>query len=144
MHARRTGVMAPKMIDLGLPISEPAFATGASIGAAVGWLARGVDLLALFDADRRPLPLSKIYVRPGQGKYGVGLICLRDVPVGARICRCYPDYSKTVATSSLRSLPPEVRSTIHEIWDCFDDPPGELLSRHRAFTAHVPSQDARN
>ena len=96
-------------------------------GALVGGLARGNDLRQLFDPDWRATPLSEIYVRPGKGRYGVGLICLRPVPKDARICKCFPVYSKETSIKSLDSVPLEVRETLHEMWDCFNDPPGKCL-----------------
>lgn len=97
-----------------------AFAAGALVGA----LAKDTGPS---DPNLRPTPLSEIFVRPGKGKFGVGLICVRDVPAHARICKCFPPYSKTVSMSSLDTLPPEVREVIHEMWDCVNDPPGKCL-----------------
>jgi len=95
------------------------------VGAIVGALANApVNFL---DPTTRPTPLSEIYVRPNKGKYGVGLVCVRDVPRGARICKCFPPYSKTVSMASLDSLPLGVREALHEMWDCVDDPPGKCL-----------------
>jgi len=124
------------LLDATLPVvqdtmralgADPMVAVGFGAGAVVGSALRGGDLLSLVDPDRKPLPLSKIYVRPGRGKFGVGLVCVRDVPQGARICKCYPDFSKTVSMASLDKLEPGVRETIHEIWDCVNYPPGKCL-----------------
>jgi len=69
-------------------------------------------------------PLDQIVVRLGASKYGVGLICVQDVPEGGRICGCEARYSRTVPLSSLARLPLGVRSAIHELFDCCDDTPG--------------------
>ena len=63
--------------------------------------------------------LDKIYVRPGVGSYGVGLITIRDVPKGAVICACaalatdYPAWRFNL-------LPPSVRETVLTLYDGFD------------------------
>ena len=79
-------------------------------------------------ARLRPVPstavLSKIVARPGPSQYGVGLLCVQPVPAGGRVCGCEPVNSVTVPLSRLRGLPTEVRTTIHELYDGVDEPPG--------------------
>ena len=81
---------------------------------------------ALFAVKRgKPLRhLADIRARPGASKHGVGLICVQDVPAGGRICGCEPVLSRTVPIAALRFLPTEVRSTVHELYDGVDEPPG--------------------
>jgi len=90
-----------------------------TLGAAVGVASR-----------RRPdsiRALSDIWVRPGASKFGVGLISIRPVPEGTCICYCNPRYSRTVSNRELDSFLPEVRRTIHELFDGYDEPPGTCV-----------------
>lgn len=64
--------------------------------------------------------LEDVYVRPGVGATGVGLICLRRVPRGALICCCEAKHSKTVPTAELAAVDPEVRTAVHEMFDGLD------------------------
>lgn len=68
----------------------------------------------------RPKDLDKIYVRPGVGKSGVGLICIRDVPKGSRICFCSAEFSQDAYAWTLSTLPAQTRRTINELFDGFD------------------------
>jgi len=61
--------------------------------------------------------LRGVYARPGVGEFGVGLIAIRAVPKGQRICECEAKYARTVSRLALLALPHEVRTTIHELWD---------------------------
>ena len=69
----------------------------------------------------------QIYVRPGKGSFGVGLITIRPVPAGTPIIQdCAPKFTKVVQQRDLLSLPKEVRLTVHELFDCLDDPAGTV------------------
>ncbi|KAJ1618638.1 hypothetical protein T492DRAFT_1091291 [Pavlovales sp. CCMP2436] len=78
--------------------------------------------LALFGSASfvRPRSLSDIYVRPGVGRFGVGLIAVRDIQRGTRICQCESAYAKAIPRIALATLRPGVRQTIHELFDGFD------------------------
>lgn len=61
--------------------------------------------------------LEDIYVRPGVGQAGVGLICIRAVPKGKTICTCASMHSRTAQRQALAGVPGAVRNTIHEMFD---------------------------
>jgi len=69
-------------------------------------------------------PKLHIYVRPGVGAYGVGLICIRSVPPGTCICECTAEYSERVSALRLNMLRPSVRRTVLELFDGFDSADG--------------------
>ena len=107
-------------------ISSPGFLATGAFGA--GLLARPLlDSARSRQASQAICQLANIRVRPGSGKYGVGLICVQDVPVGGRICGCEAKNSREVALSSLGRLPVEVRSAVHELFDGVDQPPGTCM-----------------
>lgn len=64
--------------------------------------------------------LRDIYVRPGVGQAGVGLICIRAVPRGTVICTCTSQHSTLVPVSEVSRLPRAVRNTVHELFDGVD------------------------
>ena len=96
-------------------------------GASAGVAASGPLTRALAGAGGSSTELSEIYVRPGKGSFGVGLITIRPVPAGTPIIQdCAPKFTKVVQQRDLLSLPKEVRLTVHELFDCLDDPAGTV------------------
>ena len=96
-------------------------------GATAGVAASGPLTRALAGAGGASTELSEIYVRPGKGSFGVGLITIRPVPAGTPIIQdCAPKFTKVVQQRDLLSLPKEVRLTVHELFDCLDDPAGTV------------------
>ena len=69
---------------------------------------------------QRPAGLDGIFVRPGVGAYGVGLIAIRPVPVGGVICSCSCDNADPVPGRRLNFLRPSVRTTVLELYDGWD------------------------
>ena len=111
-------MLALLLHPIALPVNEAA-------AIALGGFAAGAFTNRIAMSPKlSPAPLDQIVARPGASKYGVGLICLQDVPVGGRICGCEPVLSRTVPLASLDALPTAVRSAIHELYDGVDDPPG--------------------
>ena len=82
----------------------------------------GVTLLFLNEFLQRPK--LEIYVRPGVGAFGVGLICIRSVPPGACICECTAEFSDRVSALRLNMLRPSVRRTVLELFDGYDSSDG--------------------
>jgi len=120
---------------LGPPLPPPALAdvpplalAGASATAAL----LGVGLW------QRPRLGNTIYVRPGQGAYGVGLIAIRRVPRGARICTCDAKYSRFVRKGAFRLLHPSVQRLCNELFDGTDADGGKQCLVPTEYDQAIP------
>jgi hypothetical protein len=69
---------------------------------------------------QRPRGLDQIYVRPGVGAFGVGLIAIRPIPPGGVICSCSAQFSDQLPGRRLNLLRPSVRQTVLELYDGWD------------------------
>ncbi len=105
---------SPSMLSLEALVDDSTL-TSVLSATAVG----GGGLFAL-RALSNPLGEQQIYVRPGVGAHGVGLICVRDVPEGGLICRCEAEFAKPVPSWQLATLDPGVRRTVLELFDGCD------------------------
>ena len=79
----------------------------------------GPLFLFLCEYLQKPRGLDRIYVRPGVGAFGVGLITIRGVPKGGIICSCSAQADQ-VPSRRLNLLRPSVRKTVLELYDGWD------------------------
>ena len=80
----------------------------------------GPLFLFLCEYAQRPRGVDRIFVRPGVGAFGVGLIAFRAVPAGAPICSCSAEFADPVPARRLNLLPAPVRGTLLELYDGWD------------------------
>ena len=128
----RHAATAMNLIDGAVQLPVVADGVAAADGPALVQLVTAAAVLALVPARRllQPQGLRDVYVRPGKGSHGVGLIAIRSVPkraacaaakttgpspdsqpalnLGARICGCEALYAEQRRTASLLWLPAEV------------------------------------
>ena len=106
---------SPTMLDLPVELAELPPAGAAIIAVPLVFLAS--------EFLQRP-PVGDIYVRPGVGSFGVGLICIRPVPKGQRVCVCEAKFSERTTPTRLNLLSPAVRRTVLELFDGYDSDDG--------------------
>lgn len=107
--ARATG-----LIHIPLEASSAALGVG---GAGAILLARRTYSLARINLTPELRSLPSVFVRPGVGAFGVGLIAVRPVPKGQKICDCAAKASTRVPEAWLVSLDPAVRRVFFELFD---------------------------
>lgn len=79
----------------------------------------GPLFLLLCEYAQSPTELNKIFVRPGVGAYGVGLLAIQPVPRGGVICTCSAQ-AVPIRSRRLNLLRPSVRNTVLELYDGWD------------------------
>eukprot|EP00315_Gephyrocapsa_oceanica_P021192 CAMPEP_0185366918 /NCGR_PEP_ID=MMETSP1364-20130426/14039_1 /TAXON_ID=38817 /ORGANISM="Gephyrocapsa oceanica, Strain RCC1303" /LENGTH=113 /DNA_ID=CAMNT_0027967525 /DNA_START=13 /DNA_END=351 /DNA_ORIENTATION=- len=86
----RHAATAMNLIDGAVQLPVVSDGVAAADGPALVQLVTAAAVLALVPARRllQPQGLRDVYVRPGKGSHGVGLIAIRSVPKRARICGC--------------------------------------------------------
>ena len=110
----------------------PSGLAGAASSAVAPLLPYGLDanvvvpcilgplFLLLCEYAQTPNELNKIYVRPGVGAYGVGLLAIQNVPQGGIICTCSADNAVPIRSRRLNLLRPSVRNAVLELYDGWD------------------------
>jgi len=98
-------------------LDSPPIGTAFGCAAAVILAATNEEVSDQISRQLTPAALRDIYVRPGASPHGVGLIAIRPVPKGGKVCMCGPTLAQVAPMRSLLFVPRDVRTAFHEMWD---------------------------